>query len=336
MKLKYWIKNTNFGDQLNKYLWNKYLDKFLQKEDNFILLGIGTLLGEYENYLNNVIVCGSGLGYGNKINSSYYKNWKFFFVRGPLTAKVLNLREDTVVTDPAILSSELFSNFSNQKKNQKIFIPHFENANNPFLKEACKAFNIKFVSPLNSVEFVIKQIASSQLVLAEAMHGAIIADSFRVPWVPISLSTRVNDFKWQDWSESMNLDINLNKIKLFGLHNRVMNLSKGWQNYFQSNGIVNSNSNFVEHFIKHFKSFLPININQKIFQLLIKNSLKLDNQISFFVNSEKNKYLLDKFFNKFYYMSNQLGHLSEEKVFNSKKLMCIEKINDVKNYLELN
>ena len=147
-----------------------------------------------------------------------------FFVRGPLTAKVLNLPKDTVGTDPAILSSELFSNFSNQQKNQKIFIPHFENANNPFLKEACKAFNIKFVSPLNSVEFVIKQIASSQLVLAEAMHGAIIADSFRVPWVPISLSTRVNDFKWQDWSESMNLDINLNKIKLFGLHNRVMTI----------------------------------------------------------------------------------------------------------------
>ena len=78
MKLKYWIQNTNFGDQLNKYLWNKYLDKFLQKEDNFILLGIGTILGSYENYLDKVIVCGSGLGYGNNINSSYYKNWKFF------------------------------------------------------------------------------------------------------------------------------------------------------------------------------------------------------------------------------------------------------------------
>jgi hypothetical protein len=38
------------------------------------------------------------------------------------------------------------------------------------------------------------------------MHGAIIADTFRVPWVPISTRPSINTFKWLDWSESMGLE----------------------------------------------------------------------------------------------------------------------------------
>jgi hypothetical protein len=66
--------------------------------------------------------------------------------------------------------------------------------------------------------------------------------------------------------------------------------------------------------------------------------LKYWKQSTYF-RDQLNKYLWNKYqldnLSKYYHISNQLGHLSEEKVFNIKKLMCAEKINDVKNFLEL-
>jgi succinoglycan biosynthesis protein ExoV len=37
------------------------------------------------------------------------------------------------------------------------------------------------------------------------MHGAIVADALRVPWVPIVTSPRILKLKWQDWCSSVNL-----------------------------------------------------------------------------------------------------------------------------------
>ena len=55
------------------------------------------------------------------------------------------------------------------------------------------------------VEAVVQQIASSRLVIAEAMHAAIVADAFRVPWIPVTSVPETNPFKWQDWCESLDL-----------------------------------------------------------------------------------------------------------------------------------
>jgi succinoglycan biosynthesis protein ExoV len=37
------------------------------------------------------------------------------------------------------------------------------------------------------------------------MHGAIAADTLRVPWIPYRCSTNIGTFKWQDWCASMDL-----------------------------------------------------------------------------------------------------------------------------------
>jgi succinoglycan biosynthesis protein ExoV len=52
---------------------------------------------------------------------------------------------------------------------------------------------------------VIEKIRSARLVLAEAMHAAIVADSLRVPWIAVSSSPKVSSFKWLDWTQSMEL-----------------------------------------------------------------------------------------------------------------------------------
>ena len=66
---------------------------------------------------------------------------------------------------------------------------------------------VRFVSPAKNAQDTIKIIGGARLVLAESMHGAIIADAFRVPWLPLSISPAFNEHKWRDWSESLLLDI---------------------------------------------------------------------------------------------------------------------------------
>src|SRR5439155_10040399 len=41
----------------------------------------------------------------------------------------------------------------------------------------------------------------------ESLHGAIVADALRVPWVPLRIrrNPHTSPFKWEDWCSSMEL-----------------------------------------------------------------------------------------------------------------------------------
>jgi hypothetical protein len=65
---------------------------------------------------------------------------------------------------------------------------------------------VRYVDPTWSPERVLAELASCRLVLAEAMHAAIVADALRIPWVPVQSGTHVLSFKWQDWCAAMGLD----------------------------------------------------------------------------------------------------------------------------------
>ncbi len=52
---------------------------------------------------------------------------------------------------------------------------------------------------------MVRRIAAADKVIAESMHAAIIADAFRVPWIPVALSREVSPFKWVDWASSLNI-----------------------------------------------------------------------------------------------------------------------------------
>jgi succinoglycan biosynthesis protein ExoV len=79
------------------------------------------------------------------------------------------------------------------------------------LKKLCEDLGIHYLSPAIAPKAFMLDVARSELVLSEAMHGAIVADSLRVPWVPIKF--RVHErFKWEDWCYSMNLQYTLTEL----------------------------------------------------------------------------------------------------------------------------
>ncbi|MCK7493605.1 MAG: polysaccharide pyruvyl transferase family protein [Comamonadaceae bacterium] len=52
---------------------------------------------------------------------------------------------------------------------------------------------------------MIEAIRSCDLLLTETMHGAIVADLYRVPWVAVTCTDIVHSLKWRDWLSSLRL-----------------------------------------------------------------------------------------------------------------------------------
>ncbi|MEM7061620.1 MAG: polysaccharide pyruvyl transferase family protein [Cyanobacteria bacterium P01_B01_bin.77] len=217
MKIYHYQRNDrqpNFGDELNQWLWPKLLPDCFGPEcpkddDTHIFIGTGTLLNsrlpQRIQAAKHVSFIGTGAGYEQPLQK-IPKHWQIYCVRGPLSAQQLHLSAGKAVTDGGILVNRIFTKLQ-PKHYAASFIPHIHHANYAasLWKSACSNANIHYIDPRWPVETVLADIDQSQLLLAEAMHGAIIADALRVPWIPLITSPRILSFKWQDWCQSIAL-----------------------------------------------------------------------------------------------------------------------------------
>lgn len=205
----------NVGDDLNPWLWPRVFPGLLGGEvfhnpvqrdalatSTPLFVGIGTLLNQSIPAENPKIVFGSGVGYGTP--PTIDQTWEFISVRGPLTAKKLGLPPDLAIVDPAVLAVDYFKATSSSPQTLA-YMPHCASARAADWKGICDELGIRFIDPHWPVERVLQEIYSTSTLLTEALHGAIFADSFRVPWVPINTSPAILNFKWHDWCASVGL-----------------------------------------------------------------------------------------------------------------------------------
>ncbi|WP_417801195.1 polysaccharide pyruvyl transferase family protein [Tenacibaculum sp.] len=204
----------NFGDDLNKLIVEKYLghdfagNVFLNLDNEYnvvssdtLIVAIGTILNQHVPILGKKVVLGAGTGYGTA--PIIDDLWDVKFVRGPLTARRLNLEDNRFITDPAILLAK--EKFKYCEHASEIgYIPHHAVANKEW-ERLCNDMGLLYIDPRNEFKDVMEKIMSCKLILAEAMHGAIVADTMRIPWIPVSSADKINEFKWQDWCHSMQL-----------------------------------------------------------------------------------------------------------------------------------
>lgn len=204
MKLWYYQVGSNFGDMLNPWLFGRLRPDLLDDNASTVLLGIGTLLNDQNQFpeAQRIVVLGSGVGYGGGLPALDHR-WTFKCVRGPLSARVLGLDANLAVVDPGVLVRD----YANQgaKCFRVSYIPHWE-SRSAGLMAACKALGVNLIDPCDPVDDVLKAIGSSELVLAEAMHGAIVADALRVPWVAVRTNPGILRFKWDDWCASLGME----------------------------------------------------------------------------------------------------------------------------------
>ncbi len=209
MKL-FFFRGPNFGDDLNEYLLPKVFPNFFDEDASVLFLGIGSILFDFHPKEATKIVFGSGFGKYTPppvIDAS----WKVYCVRGPRTADALGLDRSLVAADGAILINK-FRNKDRIVRHKFSFMPHWNSLNTGHWEQISRDVGLNFIDPRLSVEHVLSEIESSEVIIAEAMHGAITADALRIPWISLSPVEPINRFKWHDWAEA--LDIKLQPLPL--------------------------------------------------------------------------------------------------------------------------
>lgn len=214
MRLQYFRGNyPNFGDELNMWLWPQLLPDFFNDDPDELFIGIGSIIGAPYPKSAKKIVAGAGYvqSYHPQLPDIHGDDWDIFFVRGPRTARLLGIPESLGIGDPATLLCALNRDFRREPSSVG-FMPHFESLQRGNWDAACKIAGIRLIDPRAPVEHVISDILGCKMLIAEAMHGAIVADTLRVPWLPVLPIDGAHHTKWFDWAATLGLKLRQHRL----------------------------------------------------------------------------------------------------------------------------
>ena len=195
--------SPNFGDELNHWLWPRLLGEVFDGTGD-LFIGIGSTIMTGFSPKRRKVVFGAGYG-GYTEPPELDALWDVYFVRGKLSATALGLDEDKAIGDAGILIRSL-GIVRQAVPGSVAFMPHWESVWPGRWEQACRLADVQFIDPTAPVDTVLAAIAGAELLLTEAMHGAIIADSLRTPWVAASPEPK-HRMKWNDWGSVLGLHI---------------------------------------------------------------------------------------------------------------------------------
>ena len=195
--------SCNFGDELNTVLWPKLLPDFFDDNPSIRFLGIGSVLDRRHGPETIKLVAGSGYG-GYEPRPRLDGRWIIHWVRGPRTAATLGLPGTLALGDPAALVPSVLG-LRAAGGSGIGFMPHFESAARGAWHLAAERAGVRLIDPRGSPLDILAAIGHCKVLLSEALHGVIVADALRVPWVAIQPRVRVHRSKWADWAETIDM-----------------------------------------------------------------------------------------------------------------------------------
>ena len=165
-----------------------------------VLAGLGSCLGYYGDWLLHVWGTGYEPGY---IDTAHRKNpgsralWKVHAVRGHITRTILRLSTEIPVGDPGILLPRIYQPLAASRAKVRYF-QHCENSSHPDIS-GVDEFISTHIDPFKAIDLIV----ASDFVFTEAMHIAIIAHAYGIPWAwSLNQHTR-GMVKWYDWFSSI-------------------------------------------------------------------------------------------------------------------------------------
>lgn len=205
MRLVYYRKAVpNFGDDLNAALWPALSPGLFEEgAGDSAFVGIGTIIGMPMPGEGRLHVFSSGAGY-DRLENWRGRDVRWWCVRGPLSARLLGLEPETALSDGAILTP-LAPGFPQNASGggETLVIPHFQTIAHPGWPEVAALGGFGLVDPRGEPAAIVARIAAARLVLTESLHGAIIADTYGVPWMAFATSRNFGPTKWVDWRQSL-------------------------------------------------------------------------------------------------------------------------------------
>ena len=220
----YKSEKGNFGDDLNLWLWPQIFgENFLKEDLDIAFFGIGSILIEDSKFIEMAnqhktkIIFGTGVRSINE-HLQLDDSWKLLFVRGPYSSLKITGDIQHYIADGAYYISLLpqYEKYLSTPKKYKVsFIPYFQSVDKVDWKSICEEMSWNLILPTDtSVEDFIMEVAASEQVISEAMHGTMIADIMRVPWKRLRFyahqyeGEKVSEWKWNDWLLSIGISEN--------------------------------------------------------------------------------------------------------------------------------
>jgi succinoglycan biosynthesis protein ExoV len=206
----------NFGDELNTVLWPRLLPNFFDDDPAELFLGIGSVFDARHDAAAVKVVAGAGYG-GYQAPPVLDANWIVHWVRGPRTARLLGLTEACGLGDPAML----LTGPGNDSARSIGYMPHFESLARGAWAEAATAAGIALIDPRDDPAAIITAICNCRILVSEAMHGAIVADAMRVPWIALRPLAPVHRAKWYDWADALGIQLRFHPLAASSLPERL-------------------------------------------------------------------------------------------------------------------
>jgi succinoglycan biosynthesis protein ExoV len=295
----------NFGDQLNRDVVSRIFGERVSTVKNLsptekykgvklfaIMSGLSraALTSSFDNE-HQCLIFGSGAGYadfspsrsaglfgefpqrkssrfsGNASNSLPDRTGAYviYWVRGPLTARVLGLSPDVAVADAGYMvrHCDLLSVGIQTERQVVSFMPHMTAARFAVgLKDACERLGMQYIDPAGEVTEVLRRIGRSRMLITEALHGAVVSDACRVPWIPVKSSEAVLEFKWRDFCASI------------GVEYRPISLRVGWRYAPRAGRSVRNLAMAPIRGIRSFVTRMRVSPDDTAYDLLIASGAK--------------------------------------------------------------
>lgn len=202
----------NVGDELNPWLWPRIAPPELTLDDEVEFFGIGSILtpDRLARTKKPKIIFGSGMRGPQRLAPDLLARCRIDFVRGPHSARGLDLPPSAAISDPAVLMPLHLKPSEGGRQPGRIgFVPHCSMPPQQ-AQQLAEMVGLVLIPPSQPVADFVNALCRCSSVLAEAMHGAILADAYRIPWIGCRLGSllaegRTNLFKWADWMDSLSI-----------------------------------------------------------------------------------------------------------------------------------
>ena len=215
MKIQHWTAIPNFGDALNTWLFPKIFPGVFDENESELFIGIGSILAHPYPETAKKVVFGAAYvkEFGNCTpRAGDAEKWRIYFVRGKHTCASLGISDEYAIADSALLISEVELAETAGTRHKFGFMPHWRTHVAGIWPTLCANADILYINPMDSVELIISSLRSCDTVLTESLHGAIVADAFRIPWIALKPFNPIERSKWDEWFLSIELENNLKNI----------------------------------------------------------------------------------------------------------------------------
>ncbi len=213
----HWAESRNFGDwasfELTKILSSK---KPLSTRSYYALRGqVGfSCIGSVLQWPERIPCEVWGAGFISASEKMLTKPKNIHSVRGPLTRQIL-LNNDIVCPplygDPAAILFKKYANKNIEKKYKIGLIPHYVDASDPAIEDMAKIEGVVVIDVFSDIKDIAYLCQQCEVIASSSLHGIIMADTYSVPnvWMSLSGVATKDGFKYSDYFSSVGREAEL-------------------------------------------------------------------------------------------------------------------------------